>query len=86
MTLGTMSTPRTSRPRTADCPDVIMLLRGQGLDDVGVSQSGRDPEHRPGYEGETVLVAVHCGPCVGVYRAPPRPRTAQVTPPEASTS
>jgi hypothetical protein len=85
-----MSKPRTSRPRTADCPDVMMLLRGQGLDDVRVSQSERDPEYegRPAYEGGTMLVAVHCGPCVGVYRAPPRPRRAHVdvTPGEASTT
>lgn len=85
-----MSTPRTSRPRTADCPDVMMLLRGQGLDDVQVSQPEQDPEHedRPVYEGEMLLVAVHCGPCVGVYRAPPRPRRARadVTPEDASTS
>jgi hypothetical protein len=85
-----MSKSRTSRPRTADCPDVMMLLRGQGLDYVGVSRSEHDPEHedRPGHEGETLLVAVHCGPCVGVYRAPPRPRwaRAEVTPEEASTS
>ena len=85
-----MSKPRMSRPRSADCPEVMMLLRGQGLDYVGVSQSEHDPEHedRPGYAGETLLVAVHCGPCVGVYRAPPRPRGARagVTPEQASTS
>jgi hypothetical protein len=84
-----MSKPRTSRPRTADCPEVMMLLRGQGLDYV-VSQSEHDSEHedRPGHEGETLVVAVHCGPCVGVYRAPPLPRRtrADVTPEEASTS
>jgi hypothetical protein len=84
-----MSKPRLSRPRSADCPEVMMLLRGEGLDHVGVSQSEHDPEHegRPGFEGETLLVAVHCGPCVGVYRAPPRPRRprADVTPEEGST-
>ena len=61
-----MSKPRTSRPRTADCAEVMMLLRGQGLDcdDASVSDHDPEPEERPEHEGQMLVVAAYCGPCV----------------------
>jgi hypothetical protein len=83
-----MSKPRTSTLRTAECADVVALLRGQGLDQHGPSLSEHEPERENENEGEMLVVAVHCGPCVGLYRAgrPARRSALEVTHEEASTS
>ena len=74
-----MSKPRTRRPRTAECTEVTMLLRGQGLEceDAAAPDQNPEPEERPEYEAEMLVVAAYCGPCVGLYSARSQPRTAR---------